>query len=382
MNDFLDEARENNFIFPDYKNSNLSIIKDMANRGKRTGGKKKKIFMLVDGLGYNLLSKTLSERKLEFINNWKIEKITTVFPSTTTVALTSIETGLTPSEHGIVGWHVYSKELGAVVAPYRDSLALNENFKFDQLGIRNIIPKPNLLLKIAENRNLMLLFDRSVEKPPCNGDNKIKIDKYTMQSDMLIKLKNEVIKDEYDFIYVYYSLIDSIEHKYGPLSDASINATALLLNELKNILLPTLEKSDYNLIITADHGHTKVNKWLIIDSKSKIMNYLYGPPWGDARIMFMNVVPKYENDLKKYIAENYSKYAMLEYSDEVIRTGIFGKNKVNEKIRYRFGTHILLAKNNVALEYVYPNINQNNKRPIGIHSGLSEDEMRVPLIII
>jgi len=382
MNDFLDEVRENNFIFPDYKNSNLSIIKDMVNRGKRTGGKKKKIFMLVDGLGYNLLSKTLNKRKIEFIKNYKNEKISTVFPSTTTVALTSIETGLTPSEHGIVGWHVYSKELGAVVAPYRDSLALNENIKFDQLDIRNIIPKPNLLLKIAENRNLMLLFDRSVEKPPCSDDNKIKIDKYTMQSDMLIKLKNEVIKDEYDFIYVYYSLIDSIEHKYGPLSEASINATALLLNELKNILLPTLEKSDYNLIITADHGHTKVNKWLIIDGKSKIMNYLYGPPWGDARIMFMNVIPKYENDLKKYIAENYSKYAMLEYSDEVISAGIFGKNKVNEKIRYRFGMHILLAKNNVALEYVYPNINQNNKRPIGIHSGLSEDEIRVPLIII
>jgi len=382
MNDFINKTKENNFILPNYKNSNLSIIKDIANREKRVGEKKKKIFMLIDGLGYNLLSKTLSERKIDFIKNYKIEKISTVFPSTTTVALTSIETGLTPSEHGIVGWHVYSKELGSVVAPYRDSLAINENLKFDQLGVRNIIPAPKLLLKIAENRNLMLLFDRSVEKPPCNGGNKIKIDRYTMQSDMLIKLKNEIIKDEYDFIYIYYSLIDSIEHKYGPLSEASINATALLLNELKNILLPTLEKSDYNLIITADHGHTKVNKWLIIDNKSKIMNYLYGPPWGDARIMFMNVIPKYENDLKKYIAEKYSKYTILEDSDEVISTGIFGKNKVNEKIRYRFGTHILLAKNNVALEYSYPNINQSNKKPTGIHSGLSEDEMRVPLIII
>ena len=382
MNDFINVAKENNFIMPDYNNSNLSIIKDIVNRKKRVGEKKKKIFMLIDGLGYNLLSKVLSERKIDFIKNYKIEKISTVFPSTTAVALTSIETGLTPSEHGIVGWHVYSKELGSVVAPYKDSLALNENFKIENPDIRNIIPKPKLLLKMAEKRNVMLLFDKSIEKPPCNGDNKIKIDRYTMQSDMLTKLKNEVVKDEYDFIYVYYFLIDSMEHKYGPLAEASINATSLLLNEIENILLPALEKSDYNLIITADHGHTEVNKWLIIDSKSKIMNYLYGPPWGDARIMFMNVIPKYENDLKKYVAEKYSKYAILEDSDEVISTGIFGKNKANEKIRYRFGTHILLAKNNVALEYSYPNINQSNKRPVGIHSGLSEDEMRVPLIII
>jgi len=381
MNDFIYEAKENNFILPDYKNSNLSIIKEIANKGKRVGEKKKKIFMLIDGLGYNLLSKTLREKEIDFIKNYKIEKISTVFPSTTVVALTSIETGLTPSEHGMVGWHVYSKELGTVVAPYRDSLALDENFKFDHLGIRNIIPEPKLLLKIAKNRNVMLLFDKSIEKPPCKGNNKIKIDKYTMQSDMILKLKNEVTNDEYDFIYVYYTLIDSIEHNYGPISEASINATTILLNELKNILLPTLEQSDYNLIITADHGHTKVNKWLIIDSKSKIMNYLYGPPWGDARIMFMNVIPKYENDLKKYIAEKYSKYAILEDSDKLISIGIFGKNKINEKIRYRFGTHILLAKNNVALEYSYPSIKQNDKRHIGIHSGLSEDEMSVPLII-
>ena len=382
MNDFISEVKENNFTLPNYKNSNLSIIKEIANKGK-IGEKKKKILMLIDGLGYNLLSKALSERKIDFIKNYKIEKISTVFPSTTAVALASIETGLTPSEHGIVGWHVYSKELGSVVAPYRDSLALNEKFKFDHLGIRNIIPEAKLLLKMAENRNVMLLFDKSIEKPQCNGNNKIRIDKYTMQSDMILKLKNEVVKDEYDFIYVYHFLIDSIEHEYGPISEASINATALLLNELENILLPTLEKSDYNLIITADHGHTKVNKWLIIDSKSKIMNYLYGPPWGDARIMFMNVIPKYENDLRKYVAEKYSKYAILEESDTVISTGIFGKKKIDEKIRYRFGTHMLIAKPNFAFSYIYPKNTQTKAVDfVGTHSGLSKEEMEVPLIVL
>jgi len=382
MNDFLYEVEENNFIFPDYKNSNLSIIKDIASRKKSTGKKKKKIFMLVDGLGYNLLSKTLTERKIDFIKNYKIEKISTVFPSTTVVALTSIETGLTPSEHGMVGWRIYSKELGTVVAPYKDSPALYEKNKFNRVNVQNIIPKPKLLVKMAEDRNVMILLERTIENSPFNRSSNITIDRYIMQSDMILNLKNEVIKDKYDFIYVYYSLIDSIEHKYGPISDASINATALLLNELENVLLPALEESDYNLIITADHGQTNVNKWLTIGNKSKIMNYLSDPPWGDARIMFANVPPKYENDFKEYVAKKYSKYIILKDSDEVISTGIFGKSKIDEKIRYRFGTHILIAKNNIALEYSYPNINQSNKKPIGIHSGLLENEMSVPLVVI
>jgi len=149
------------------------------------------------------------------------------------------------------------------------------------------------------------------------------------------------------------------------------------------VLLPALEKSDYNLVITADHGQTTVKNWIKMDSKSEIMNYLSGPPWGDARIMFLNVAPGQESAIEKYVAERYSKYSILEESDTLINTGIFGKKKVDERIRYRFGTHILIAKDHVAFNYEYPkNVPSNDVNSIGLHSGLSSEEMEVPLIVV
>jgi len=384
MNSFLSEAKENNFVLPDYKNSNLSIIKDIADRkGSRAGKKEKKIFLLVDGLGYNLAKRLAEEGSVEFLKSYSFEKISTLYPSTTGAVLPSLETGLTPSEHGMVGWYVYSKELGTVVAPYRDMPAFSRDFKLSKADIPGMIPQPELLLRMAKNRNVMLLFDEMISSPPGKGNSALALERYAIQSDMALKLRDEVNNGRYDFIYAYYTSVDHMEHKYGPHSEAAINGAALLLNELEKVLLPALEKSDYNLVITADHGHTMIKNLLKIDSKSKIMEYLSGPPWGDARIMFLNVAPGQESAIEKYVAERYSKYAILEESDTVINTGIFGKKKVNEKIRYRFGTHILIAKDHVAFDYMYPKkIQSNDVNYIGLHSGLSREEMEVPLIVL
>src|SRR5436853_2490221 len=42
--------------------------------------------------------------------------ITTVFPSTTAAALTTLSTGLTPQEHGLPEWHVYIRNLDMIIA--------------------------------------------------------------------------------------------------------------------------------------------------------------------------------------------------------------------------------------------------------------------------
>jgi len=384
MNSFLNVAKENNFVLPDYKNSNLSIIKDIANRkGSRTGKKEKKIFLLVDGLGYDLANLLAEEGGVDFLKSYSFEKISTLYPSTTGAVLPSLETGLTPSEHGMVGWYVYSKEIGTVVAPYRDIPAFSRDCRLSKAGIPSMIPQPELLFRMTKDRNVMLLFDEMINNPPGDGNSTLALKRYAIQSDMAIKLRDEVKNGKYDFIYAYYESVDHMEHKYGPRSEVAINGATLLLNEIEKVLLPALDKSDYNLVITADHGQTTVKNWIKMDSKSKIMNYLSGPPWGDARIMFLNVASGHENDITNYVAEKYSKYAILEESDNVISTGIFGKKKVDERIRYRFGTHMLIAKDHVAFNYEYPkNVPSNDVNSIGIHSGLSREEMEVPLIVV
>ena len=83
------------------------------------GPYKKVVFLLVDALGYNLLT-DLMEKVPGLVWNELKEKgvfspITSVCPSTTASALTTLWTGMAPACHGIIGYEMWAKELGTIM---------------------------------------------------------------------------------------------------------------------------------------------------------------------------------------------------------------------------------------------------------------------------
>ncbi len=311
-----------------------------------------------------------------------MEKIHTVFPSTTTSAMISLETGLTPAEHGIVGWTTYSREIGGVVTPYRDALEASMEFRLSKAGFASIFPNPRLLINASANSRLLVLYDEQVSDNAGKRIENCDQEFYATQVDMMLRLRDIVKRGQNGFVYAYYPWIDHIEHIYGPCSEAAKESVVLFFMELNRILIPTLKESGYRLVITADHGQTTVEKDVIIDAKSEVLRYLSGPPWGDARILYLNAISGKEEKLRSSFEKLYGNDAMLFDSDSLISTGIFGKKEIPDDLRYRFGTHIMLAKGNVKLMYEYP-----KETPIkhhvhfGMHSGLSKDEIEIPLII-
>lgn len=77
-------------------------------------GYKNVVVMLFDGMGTAILEK--HKRVAPFLIEHNIRRISSVFPPTTTAATTSIETGLTPCEHGWLGWALYFKEVDKTYA--------------------------------------------------------------------------------------------------------------------------------------------------------------------------------------------------------------------------------------------------------------------------
>src|SRR5690606_2963232 len=71
------------------------------------------VLIVLDGLGYEFLMRQDHGR---FFRQHLRGRLTTVFPSTTASAVTSFLTGLAPQQHGLTGWHMYFKELGAVLS--------------------------------------------------------------------------------------------------------------------------------------------------------------------------------------------------------------------------------------------------------------------------
>lgn len=65
------------------------------------------VVLLLDGLGVDALRHHLPEDS--FFRRNMIKEYSAVFPPTTTAAITTMECGLTPFEHGWLGWSLYSR---------------------------------------------------------------------------------------------------------------------------------------------------------------------------------------------------------------------------------------------------------------------------------
>lgn len=384
MNDLKSMLKENGFVFPDYKKSNMSVLTDMISKHPYSGDKKKKIFLVVDGLGYNLVENLLiSDSKTEgLLGNAKVEKKSTIFPSTTTAVITSFETGRTPAEHGLIGWDVYYKELGLIVTPYRDSAALSRSIKLSSNGIENTFPKPQTFINALNKGNVLMLYPEDIGNVSTANMKGFTHERYYGSTDLFVHLKNAIRRNREWFVYAYYRGPDPLEHLYGFTSDQVKNWVFSFFSELNRIVLPILDGSDYELIITSDHGQVELNKNIHLAPESDIMQYLAMPPWGDMRVLCMNALPGKEDALMKQFDKDYGNDAVLVDSESLIRTGIFGKTIVRADVRPRFGTHFALVKGHVSMHYEYPLFGNKKKHynPKGTHSGLSKYEMEVPVI--
>ncbi len=82
-----------------------------ASLGDRIPERSTYVFMLFDGLG----SRQLSHPAARDLARAQVGTIDAPFPTTTTVSLSSIATGLPPTQHGVIGHHMWVPDLAKVV---------------------------------------------------------------------------------------------------------------------------------------------------------------------------------------------------------------------------------------------------------------------------
>jgi predicted AlkP superfamily pyrophosphatase or phosphodiesterase len=374
------ELMDNGFVLPEYGNSNLSVIKGIASGRKGiVGAGEKTIFLVVDGLGYNLVEDMLNGPNASLVNQAHMEKISTLFPSTTVLILNSLESGLTPAEHGLIGWDVYYKEFGVVITPYRDSIAFSRRASLSQEGMASVLAKPTILEKAAHKGSISIVYPDDI-KNIRTIENSRNVSYHT-SADLMVKLKKIVEKGDEWFVYAYYPSIDHLEHKNGYSSESVKQGVLSLFRDLNQILASHLKKSGYNLVITSDHGQIEAKKKIIIKSGDEIMRYISMPPWGDSRVMCLSALPGKEDSLTRFFERKYGNDALLVESDSLIHSGIFGKRAVSDRLRHRFGTHMILMKDNGIIKYQYPLEKPRKFDNRGFHSGMSELEMKIPLLV-
>ena len=133
----------NHFGIKDCKHKTLSEFDKLLEKDY-----KNIIVMLFDGLGTSTIKYHLEEN--DFLRKHHVTDISSVFPSTTVAATTSIMSGYSPAECGWLGWDLYFEEIGENVAVFRNTLQRNGEPAAKFNVAHKYIPVKSIMKRIEE----------------------------------------------------------------------------------------------------------------------------------------------------------------------------------------------------------------------------------------
>lgn len=363
-------------FIPDYRRSivNLSnsifYIFEMRPKGPRLDlqgaleGTEQLVLLVVDGLSASLLEVHPAFSKLAAKGNYF--RISSVFPTTTTTALASLLTGLTPAKHGLLGYSMLCREYGGLVELIKGMVRLPEH-----LTLRDILPYPVLFEEGAKRGIKSKAFLRrhlveSVLTKIFYGE--APIEAYVDLEDLLVRIRRE----KAELVGAYWEVIDTVGHVYGPSSKEMRSHIDRLVRSLLNF--PAKERGRRALIITSDHGLVDVKKKEMPMMDQALMEKLYLPPFGDLRATFLLPI---EESVIDYVKEKYGKWSLVLDKEGVVKNGLLG-GKPSKEAAARLGEIVLLPDKGWWFDIRF----KRSYEMKGAHSGLAREELEVPLLVL
>jgi len=389
-----------NIVYPDYKNSIVNLVSSILEiydvktnhpplkqlDTKLLKKQKNIIFFVLDGFGINLLNKFASSTK--FLNKNFISPITSVFPSTTSAAITSLISGKTPWEHGAVGWTLYFKEFAKNIdyLPNWDSIT-GKTQDANKYNVIDYVGADNIFSKITEtNKDVKQYYfthEELSESPNViRNSGSAQIIPYSNRKHLFKSLHKLISKPDSQkkLIFIYSSSPDKIEHNNGVYAEkveTFLKETDSALETLSSQLYGT----DTSILITADHGLIDVNKYFYVNEDDKLFNSMIMPTFPEPRFISFFVkkhkMKQFEEAFKKY--EN--KFLLFERA-EFLKHKFLGYGEMHPKIDDFIGDYLAIAVSDAAMKSIYMQNGKWKKEFYAHHAGLTEDEMLVPLIKI
>lgn len=336
------------------------------------------VLIVIDGLGYEYLKKY---GKNSFLAKNLKQKITSVFPSTTASAFTSLTTGVAPQQHGLTGWFMYEKEIKNIVAPLPglvfDTQLKLVNKKIDYSKIHNIkgflsnldAHVTHITHKDYIDSDYSNLIHQDANKLNYNG-----IDNFFDQ------IKKSLLKNKKrQFILAYWPEFDALSHDYG--TDGKVVKKHFDKLDKKICDLEKFVKDkNTSLIITADHGQINSDDSKMIDlmDYKDIAEAMLVASTGEPRAAYFHIKKNKKVQFENCVKNKLGKYCEIYKSTDLIKMNFFGFSEPHKKLVSRVGDYVLIMKDN----FVIKNHFVSEKPPIGHHGGLSKEEMYVPLIVI
>ena len=359
-------------------------------------GVRRVVFVVVDALGYGKLLETLDANPQNGFHallrgGAQIAQITSVFPSTTTAALTSLWSGYTPAEHGFLGFQLFLRDLGVRANMIAFSPTATDSLGRDQLIDGGLEPKdflavpslPQTLEPVGVPVYHLLMYPyvkSGLSRVQIRGAKETR--GFVASSDMWVVARQmiEEKKNERAVFAVYWGGVDGVGHVYGPSSEtmtAEINNLAYSFErEFLNALSPAAREGTL-FLLTADHGQldTPENHTIYLSDHPELRSHLVMDFAGEPRAAYLYCRNGEADAAREYIETRLGDKFLVLDSKAALDAGLFGSGKLAPETKYRIGDLLVLPREDYTLVE-----NHDTHLLLGRHGGLTAEEMLVPLI--
>ena len=319
------------------------------------------VLLVVDGLGWHQLRRHRALAPALAAASAATPPITTVVPSTTATALTSLATGAAPGEHGLVGYRI-ATSLGLLNALRWRAGGRDARAELPPDELQPVEPfcgQPAAVVTRAEFRH------SGFSGAHLRGGT------FWGWHDLpgFVAAVRAAVDEGFRFVFAYYDTVDKIAHEFG-LGEhyhAALAETERLAVALRSDLPAAVP-----VIVTADHGVVEVlEPPVMVDPEVAALTDGWS---GEARLLWLHACAGAESALAS-ACERYAGIAEIAPVEQVLDEQWLGRH-VTETARGRLGDVALVPRGLQA--FTMPDEDQPHHALIGRHGGLTAEEMLVP----
>lgn len=365
----------------------------LAPLGRDEAAPERVLLILMDALALERLQRWLARDQAplweQLADKGVLAPLTSIVPSTTAAALTSLWTGQPAAVHGIVGYEMWLKEYGLVAnsishmpmsfmgAPGSLAQAGFEPRKFmplptlgEHLQAHGVPAYAYLNYTIAGSGLSQMLFGGA------------DLRSFGTATELWVNLRQlwEERAGERLFAWAYWGVVDHFSHIYGP-DDERVEEEFRIFSEVfQRLFLEKLSAAAARgtvVVLCADHGQvaTTPDPHYELRNHPSLTRRLHIMPTGENRLASLFARPGQLEAVREYLDRSWPRGFVQIDPAYAVDAGLFGPGAPHPRLSDRLGDLLALARGHNYLWWA------DKENPlIGRHGGLTPQEMLVPFL--
>ena len=349
------------------------------------------VMVLVDALGYQRFRALMAEPGTAWAwlrQRGLLAPLTSVFPPTTSAALTSLSTGVPPGRHGILGYELWLKEFGvtANMILLQPMAAGRVTGSLTDVGLDqdNFTRAPILAQHLAAHGVAVHAFLPAYIMG--SGLTRMSLGQvarhpFHAASDLWPSLRQhlEATPGAREFVWAYWPMVDTLSHQYGPAAEAverEARAFGEMLRQAFLEPLPPAARAGTLFVLLADHGQvdTPPVEDFNLKNHPDFLSLLHILPTGEHRAAYLHCRPGQVDAARAYVEQHWPDDFVVLTQEAVMSSGLLG-GVLHERTPARLGELLVLSRGPAYLWWA-----ANENKMLGRHGSLTRDEMLVPLL--